>query len=142
MEPLSIGSTLGGLLAVPSTMRANTFLKTQQEISEMNNAIALTSPEQRLQIGNRDLRIFDPEGLKIDMNRFSDSDVQRLTNEFEAKAYLQTEFGFFDTKVTQDFSKYMKGENALRTLETKKGAPKSAYSLKETYLHEAGYIKA
>lgn len=127
----AIGSTLGGLLAVPSTMRANTFLKTQQEISEMNNAIALTSPEQRLQIGNRDLRIFDPEGLKIDMNRFSDADVQRLTNEFEAKAYLQTEFGFFDTKVTQDFSKYMKGENALRTLETKKGAPKSAYSLKE-----------
>ena len=66
------------------------------------------------------------------MNRFSDSDVQRLTNEFEAKAYLQTEFGFFDTKVTQDFSKYMKGENALRTLETKKGAPKKVpYSLKE-----------
>ncbi len=100
----AIGSTLGGLLAVPSTMRANTFLKTQKEISEMNNAIALTSPEQRLQIGNRDLRIFDPEGLKIDMNRFSDSDVQRLTNEFEAKAYFSKQsLVSFDTKVTQDF---------------------------------------
>ena len=135
-----IGSTLGGLMAVPSTMRANAYFNTQKEIAEMNDAIASTTPEQRLNIGNRDLRIFDEDGLKINMTRFNDSQLQALLDSKRSKAYLG-KLGVDDTKVVQDFNNYIKGEVSLRKLETESGSAKNAFDLKENLFTKSWLYK-
>ena len=144
-----VGTTLGGLMAIPGNVKMNALIRTNEEINEMAKVTNAVPAEQMTLLGQRKQRNFTAEGLQepIAMSRLSDEEVNNFTNADFVKNFIRQNSGGQDLRgiLTQakikKFTDYFEAEKQLRTLEGPDGKVKNQNNLLENLFTKSWLYK-